>query len=357
MIGLIAWQATASTVQQTPPQPPSPAAGQSREESLWAAIQALTREAPVTDGFRDHLAKARRRNEALLARIRGYLSVYPGGSHRDDAFRLELATLFDIGTLRGGDYDELRSRVGEYLRNPPCVAARDEAAYWAITCDRLAAADRSPPTSAPVAGDDQSLDDATRAFADHYPRNRLTPHVLSWAFDAAERRQDRDGMREIVARLTAEAPQHAVTKLLTARLRRADAVGAQFAISFDDTTGRRIDTREYAGNPLLVVVWSGANPDAAECVADIENTRRSSRDLRVVGVNLDSSVAEMSAACGALGVTWPQLHDGRGRAGEFVVEWGIRSVPYVFVIGRDGRLIGSADGAGWRPLLRSALDN
>lgn len=330
----------------------------SRDETLWREIEALQhglRSGPSAVVDPDAALRSRR---GLLQKTRAYLAAYPGGPRRSAAVQLELETLFEIGTLSGGKYGALRTQVEEYLRHPLGEEALHEAAYWAILCRRLTRhAGQSPPASAPAVGADEDLLAEYRAYLQHYPRSRHVPRMAAKLFDAAEVRNDRDEQRQLVRQLEGAFTEHAVTKLLTARLRRSAAAGLPFSLRFDLADGTRVDTGQWKGDPVLIVVWAGFSEPARACVAAIDDYREHHRELRVVGVNLDGSRQQMRAACQELGLAWPQFNDGLGWANRFAREWGVREVPYVFAVDRAGCLAGSSGAAGWRDLAARVLEN
>ena len=111
------------------------------------------------------------------------------------------------------------------------------------------------------------------------------------------------------------------------------------------------------GRPVLIVVWAGFSPRARACAREVEAFRREQPGLQVVGVNLDGSEKQMDAACRELGLTWAQFNDGLGWANRFARRWGVRKVPTVFVVDRQGRLLGWGGDEGWRELAAAALQN
>jgi hypothetical protein len=355
MSGTVFGQAR-STVPVRSAQPSSRPA--SRDELLWGRIQALTQEPPRVEPYSVYLDAVLARRRQLLEQVRIYLSVYPGGPRRDDAVRLELNTLSEIATLSGGAYEPLCRRVEEYLRRPPSEAALHEAAYWAIQCRRLGRTSAtSQPSSAPVACIDAGLLAEYRAYVERYPRSRYVPRMVTMLFDAAAARGDRDAMRQLVVQLSRDFSDHAVTALLAAQLRRYEAIGQPFALTLETVDGRRIDTADLQGRPVLIVVWAGFSERARACAGDIEALRRVHPELHVVGVNLDDSEQRMHAACRALGLAWPQVHDGLGWASRFTLEWGIHSIPALFAVDRRGRLAGVSEDEGWRVLAATVLEN
>ncbi len=351
-----------------------------REQEFWESILALTRSTPATQPYESWFAAARAQRRALLARVQLFLTLYPGGVHRDEAIRIELNTLFELGTLGtggtaptssdgGDDLAALRERVQAYLRNPPSQAALEEAAYWDILCRRSVATTEptrtpagsnelgeqpaSEASSAPVVGAGDLLA-AYRDYVARFPRSRYVPRLASLIFDDAVARGDQDALRSIVAALRASFPDHATTAALAGHWQRVQAVGRPFWLTFRTAENREVDTRTYQGDPVLIVVWAGFHAAARRCVQDVARFQRAYPDLRVVGVSLDDTAEQATAAARELAVSWPQLYDGLGWGGEFVRTWGIRRIPLVLAIDRDGRLLGSAGEEGWEALARAA---
>ncbi len=330
----------------------------SRDEALWQEILAANRALSATEPYSQNVEAALQPRRTLLERARVYLSAYPGGRRRDEVVRLELKALFEIGTLSGGRYQPLQKQVEEYLRHPPSEVALYEAAYWKIRCERLARiAATSQPSSAPVTGNDPALHQAYRSYIQQYPRSRHVPRMATELFDAAAAAGDLAEQRRLAGLLGQHFKGHAVTELLAAQLRRHEAVGEPFSLTFQTIDGSEVDTARWKGRPVLIVVWAGFSERSRACVREIEALRSQQPDLQVVGVNLDDAEQKMTAACRELGLTWRQYNDGMGWANRFVRQWGVRAVPWVFVVDRRGRLVGSSGAAGWRQLALSALEN
>ena len=309
------------------------------EEKLWQSITTLNEQRPTTQPGNAWFAAAERQRVTLRERIRLYLTLYPGSVHRDDAIRIELATLFEIGTLRGGALEPLCTRVAQILDAPPSEAAEHEAAWWQIICQRRRSqATTTRPATPPPDGVDPTLLDAYRDYIHKYPRSRYVPRLATLLYEDAQRRGDRVTAQAAVSHLGTYFPSHAATRALLADWNREAAVGHPFRVTFETPDGQVIDTRQDAGHQVLVVVWAGFDPAARECVASIERYRAAHPDVRVVGVNLDETREQMAAACQEAGIAWPQWHDGLG--------WGGRVRPY---LGRTPNPMGSRHRPGGAP--------
>lgn len=332
-----------------------PSVAPASEEELWREIAAL-RDVASTQPFAARFAAEVDRRRSLIARLRTYQNTFPGGAHRAEAVSLELLALFELGTLEGGRLDTLCERAAELGARPPSAGADQEAAYWEIVCRRhRAALATTQPTPVRVLDPDADLLREYAAYAERFPTSRHVPRMAMALFDDALRRDDRDALRRIVEQTQAAFPGHAVTLQLRGALRRVDAQGQRFWLSARLADGSQLDTREYAGHPVLIVVWAEFEPAATHCARAVDEFAATHAGVRVVGVNLDHDAAAATVAARRLGLEWKQFNDGLGWANEFAREWGVRAVPTVFVIDRDGRLVGAAGAEGWRTLAERTL--
>lgn len=338
------------------------------DELLWAEIEALSTEPAASEPAERHHTTApgrdvsdpeRARRQRLLDRLELYLRLYPGGPRRDEAVALELQTAFEIGALAGGRFDDLCRRVSEYCRIPPSPAALHEAAWWRIICRRVmpgaAGADGpsalQPPIPTSRPGYDAALLREFQLYLEEYPYSRRAPHVAEILFEEIRLFGDRPAMRKVVERLASTQPGHPITERLSAQLRREEAVGRPFDVRLRQVDGSTWDIREDRGRIVILVVWASFHGGSRERLRQVWEVTQRDRELRLIGVNLDFGAQDMLAACQTLGVGCLQGHDGRGWAGAFALEWGVRQLPFVFVVDREGRLVGATAGEDWRGLL------
>lgn len=342
------------------------------EEMLWRDLQRL-RAAPMPKRFSaeayDELVRGK---QTLLDKVRSYLSLYPGGRHRDRAAEIELTTLFEIGTLRRGDYADLRARVAEFLQHPPSPAAAHAAAYWALKCGSAWSREsaetkkpagrprdsRRPSSLAPRDATQDHLFEAYARYVQKYPDSRFAVRLQQLRFERAARRKDTETMRRIGDHLRGHFPEHPAAAAVLAHVRRLDAIGRPFWLNCTDLDDRSIDTRLKIGRPVSIVVWSSATHASRTLVRKVDAQHKSDNSFYVVGVNLDESVEQCRQACRTLDIRWPQFNDRLGPANRFAREWGVTAAPVVFVVDRKGRLLGWAGEAEpWLRLLQEALKN
>jgi hypothetical protein len=340
-------------------QPPTsrPAAGSFAEEAVWAEVVALRRDPVTTQPYATWFDQTLRKRQTLVEKTRLYLTLYPGGAHQAEAVRTELTALYELAVIGGGSFGRLRARVQELLHEEsPDNSAVWEAAYWDILCQRFerAQASSQPAAAVSVLRPDQELLAAYGHYVTRYPHSPYVPRMAAALFDDALAAGDTARMEDVVTLLEREFPDHLVTSSVAAEWKRERAVGRQFWLSFDQPEGGRLDTREWVGRPVLIVVWASTAESEALLIR-VEALRQEHPELSVVGVNVDVDVGAMRATCDRLGLAWPEFNDGLGPANRFAREWGVRQTPRVFAVDGQGRLSGSAGEDGWEPLAQRVI--
>ncbi len=62
------------------------------------------------------------------------------------------------------------------------------------------------------------------------------------------------------------------------------------------------------------------------------------KGFEIVGISLDSDLAQLNAFTTAHKMEWPEYFDGKGPENQFFVKFGLRSIPAMWLIDKDGNL-------------------
>ena len=124
-------------------------------------------------------------------------------------------------------------------------------------------------------------------------------------------------------------------------LRRLELTGKSLALKGTGLQNEVVDSTQYGGKAVLVVFWaSWATPVKSE-LPELKKIAAKYRDrgLEVIGVNLDNERAEVDAFLKANPLSWPQIFEGGGLEGRLAVEYGITSVPTMFLADAQGKVV------------------
>jgi len=130
-------------------------------------------------------------------------------------------------------------------------------------------------------------------------------------------------------------------------------VGAQpFAFSAKALNGQTISPANYKGKVLLMDFWATW---CGPCVASLPELQAAykkyhAQGLEVVGISLDEDKSALTSFVKDNKMPWPQVFDGQGWKSAVPGVYGVRAIPFMLVVGRDGKIAavnprGKIDGA------------
>lgn len=124
-------------------------------------------------------------------------------------------------------------------------------------------------------------------------------------------------------------------------LQRMDLRGKPLALSGPDPTGRTINVANLKNRVVVVVYWATWSPQS---VADLQVLRGlyelyGDRGFEIVGVNLDQQPTDVTKFAKENRMAWPNIFQPGGLDAPLAQKFGLVSVPTIFLVGRDGRVI------------------
>ena len=127
-------------------------------------------------------------------------------------------------------------------------------------------------------------------------------------------------------------------------LRRLGLKGQRLQLAGRSLTGQGIDLASYQGKVVAVIFWATWCKPCTEDLPQIQELYRAHRKdgFEVVGVNLDSPGAPIQDYVRNFKVTWPHIHEDGGLESRPAVEFGVISLPTMFLIDKKGTVVSSS---------------
>ncbi|MCH2201113.1 MAG: redoxin domain-containing protein [Fuerstiella sp.] len=125
-------------------------------------------------------------------------------------------------------------------------------------------------------------------------------------------------------------------------LRRLDLTGKKLELNGPSLTGQNIAASQFQGRVLLVVFWATwATPYAKDLPAlEAVYTKHRKAGFEVLGVNLDPNAAALKPFIDKYGGHWHHIRDAGGMDGKLARDFGIVSMPTMFLVDRQGIVAG-----------------
>ena len=112
-------------------------------------------------------------------------------------------------------------------------------------------------------------------------------------------------------------------------------------LKFKGVDGAPVDLAALRGKVVLIDFWATWCPPCRDEMPSVVATYRRLREqgFEIVGISLDDDRSKLLDYMRAQGVTWPQHFDGGGWQNALAQRFGISSVPTMWLIDQQGRIV------------------
>lgn len=127
-------------------------------------------------------------------------------------------------------------------------------------------------------------------------------------------------------------------------LKRLDLVGKPLALAGNNLSGQPLSMAQYRGRVTLVIFWATwAQPYTADLPRLTQLHQKYNRSgFEILGVNLDANAENLKAYLQQSGGgQWQHIRDPGGTDGPIARDFGIVTVPTMFIVDKAGRVAGA----------------
>src|SRR5205807_7170582 len=123
-------------------------------------------------------------------------------------------------------------------------------------------------------------------------------------------------------------------------LKKFEALGKPLDIHFTAVDGREVDLKKLKGKVVLVDFWATW---CGPCVAELPHVKDAYEKLRskgfeIVGISFDKDKEKLVNFTTTEKMAWPQYFDGKGWQNKLGQEYGINSIPAMWLVDKKGKL-------------------
>lgn len=105
-------------------------------------------------------------------------------------------------------------------------------------------------------------------------------------------------------------------------------------------TGQPVSLKQYNGKAVLLMFWASWCPSCKRELPHVQQAYETYKDkgFEVIGVSLDRKQSELEEFLKKKQLPWHIAYDGKAWKGDLVQLYGVRSIPFSLLIGRDGKI-------------------
>ena len=210
------------------------------------------------------------------------------------------------------------------------------AAYKAIEADFAL---RSADAANAMTVQDEVLE-KLKAFSEKYPQSDEAPQALLFLASTNEMNSREAEARKYYTQLTEQSPGTEWGKKAAGALKRLDLVGKPLILKAVDLKGQTIDVAAYRGKTVLVTFWATWAEPAKRDLPELAKLYKqfNPKGFEVISVNLDNDKDELDAFLKENPLPWPEIFEPGGMENRLATEFGIISLPTMFLVDPDGKV-------------------
>ncbi|SFH58433.1 redoxin domain-containing protein [Planctomicrobium piriforme] len=185
---------------------------------------------------------------------------------------------------------------------------------------------------------------ALEAFVNEFPKSEESADAMLQLAITYEFNGSGPEATAWYSKLVSTYPQSAAAARAQGALRRLDLKGKPLKLAGKSLTGTPLDTSALRGKVVAVIFWATWCTPCTEDLPQIQQLYQTyqKEGFEIVGVNLDGPGAPIQKYIQNYKIAWPHIYEEGALESRPAVEFGVISLPTMFLIDRNGVVVSSS---------------
>jgi thiol-disulfide isomerase/thioredoxin/flagellar hook-basal body complex protein FliE len=181
-----------------------------------------------------------------------------------------------------------------------------------------------------------------KVFAERWPKSEDASDAIAQLAISLELMGQIDDARAWYTRLAKDYERTNAGIRARGALKRLDLTGKPLVLEGKSLDNRPLASSAYKGRVTLVVFWATWAMPFTDDLPKLNEVHKKykAEGFEILGVNLDSSADALPAYLKQHGIAWNSIRDAGGTDGQLAREYGIVSVPTMFLVDKSGVVAG-----------------
>ncbi len=237
--------------------------------------------------------------------------------------------------VRRGDKSRLEQleKIEAELIADPKKSAEEKFRLRMQSVDRKAGLKQAEGTAAML----EEFEKGARALQKEFPDRKEVFEMLY----AVAMRSDGPKAVALAKEIAASGADTQVKDAAAALLKKSERLGRPLDIKFTALDGRKVELAKLKGKVVLIDFWATW---CGPCVAEIPHMKSAYEKLHekgfeIIGISLDDDKAALTAMVKQKQLPWPQFFESEKDENRYAKEYGISSIPAMWLVDKRGNLV------------------
>jgi thiol-disulfide isomerase/thioredoxin len=125
-------------------------------------------------------------------------------------------------------------------------------------------------------------------------------------------------------------------------------------LEFTNLSGELVNLANFKGKAILIDFWASWCGPCRKAMPDLVQTYKQYHDkgFEIIGINLDKDKTQLEKYMQEMGITWQQYFDGLVWSNKIVKRFGIRGIPHIVLVDKNGAVYFNTNYDQQKPPLR-----